>query len=150
MISIRAPLAGSDNDEIVIAAHVVISIRAPLAGSDNLTRKSALSTRDFNPRSPCGERPVRIRLPAYFARISIRAPLAGSDLAIVVRSLGTSNFNPRSPCGERLGVERLCRLVLKFQSALPLRGATLPQLERPADRPISIRAPLAGSDRYIL
>ena len=125
----------------------VISIRAPLAGSD--PRSKAPRTRpawDFNPRSPCGERPKGIQLTAH-----------------------TMDFNPRSPCGERHGRTDgrprvyvisiraplagsdvlnsfLPNCCLKFQSALPLRGATYRNKQNAHDYRISIRAPLAGSD----
>ena len=56
---------------------------------------------DFNPRSPCGERPVRM-----------------SSRLIV------TDFNPRSPCGERPRPAVAQSPVTQFQSALPLRGAT--------------------------
>ena len=55
-----------------------ISIHAPRVGSDLITFSSRIALYDFNPRSPCGERPgvhVQYRASAY--------------------------FNPRSPCGER-------------------------------------------------
>ena len=97
------------------------------------------------------------------ARISIRAPLAGSDLARPPRQFRNPYFNPRSPCGERpVFSSKASLLETIFQSALPLRGATglrasrfqsaLPCGERrsPVELRISIRAPLAGSDRYIL
>ena len=124
-ISIRAPLAGSDQGmPVAIACWMMISIRAPLAGSDRICAidlrafwifqsalplrgatnaasdlaytqaifQSALPLRgatgiagryrfaisDFNPRSPCGERP----------KAGVIMP-------------PSTYFNPRSPCGER-------------------------------------------------
>ena len=82
-------------------------------------------SRNFNPRSPCGERLKRhfMRLGLYHT-ISIHAPRAGSDRCIPIDSRIHSNFNPRSPCGERL------RWHKRFTDA----GV------------ISIHAPRAGSD----
>ena len=102
----------------------VISIHTPLAGSDRQWRKCRPARQDFNPHSPCGERPdgprmvwsdisfqstlplrgVTVRGFEHLvpAEISIHTPLAGSDLAILCQA-------SRSP---------------KFQSTLPLRGAT--------------------------
>ena len=100
-ISIRAPLAGSDlikarsydpkgefqsalplrgatAASVRRAKLLVISIRAPLAGSDFASDGRLSCWGDFNPRSPCGERP----------RLGSTAPLR-------------RYFNPRSPCGER-------------------------------------------------
>ncbi len=57
-ISIHAPRAGSDEgDPTQMAQKYQISIHAPRAGSD-LRRQTVFCVRtDFNPRSPCGERP---------------------------------------------------------------------------------------------
>ena len=60
--------------------------------------------RDFNPRSPCGERHLPRRAGKQTRQISIHAPRAGSDLF----------------CRPRL------HRVIKFQSTLPVRGATSP------------------------
>ena len=97
------------------------------------------SVRNFNPRSPCGERLIRYQPGVVQSEISIHAPRAGSD---------RNHFNPRSPCGERQAatplktvsikisihapragsdgtlVAAILQLVL-FQSTLPVRGATL-------------------------
>ena len=57
---------------------------------------------NFNPRSPCGERP---RLPTGTQtglQISIHALLAESDESEPSTSYRSFDFNPRSPCGERL------------------------------------------------
>ena len=104
-ISIHAPLVGSDtqgfNDGTAI---IYISIHAPLVGSDTISPHKICALRNFNPRSPCGERPawdLRSWLPQQFqstlplwgatlffavisadGKISIHAPLVGSDLFI--------------------------------------------------------------------
>ena len=100
-----------------------ISIHAPLAGSDHILYEFFFIARNFNPRSPCGERrkvpslcfvtlifqstlPLRgatIRGYCYRSgrRISIHAPLAGSDEDDGGPQDPHGHFNPRSPCGER-------------------------------------------------
>ena len=124
VISIRAPLAGSDRYVVLVAANSAISIRAPLAGSDHAHECEACAAKDFNPRSPCGERRAfavrRLREAIYF---NPRSPCGERP---VYRPCNDKqrNFNPRSPCGERH------RIVVN--------------LGRPVV--ISIRAPLAGSD----
>ncbi len=65
-------------------------------------RLPTLPSRNFNPRSPCGERPQM-----YY------------------EALARGDFNPRSPCGERLAIIVTTALVNKFQSTLPVWGATL-------------------------
>ena len=102
-----------------------ISIHAPLAGSD--------------PRCASGSQAIRI---------SIHAPLAGSDSCRAAGRSPARHFNPRSPCGERPTSRRRPPRSPRFQSTLPLRGAT--RLAHPggARAPISIHAPLAGSDAH--
>ena len=79
---------------------------------------------DFNPRSPCGERP-RVR-PAENpgAGISIHALLAESDPQRNRRLPAGDDFNPRSPCGERLSLLVFPPGSTEFQSTLSLRRAT--------------------------
>ena len=101
----------------------------------------------FNPRSPCGERPVHVGHHVTGGGISIHAPRVGSDWPcrgkrcypgyfnprspcgerrkISTSKRGGQNFNPRSPCGERR--QNPCQLPynhLLFQSTLPVWGAT--------------------------
>ena len=124
-ISIHAPRAGSDvRGAICLARSPYISIHAPRAGSDRVSVARLQLGWNFNPRSPCGERPQR---------------------AAHIGDAGY--FNPRSPCGERLGVWKLDPIPGRFQSTLPVRGATwIPFGCRSLRGRISIHAPRAGSD----
>ena len=81
-------------------------------------------TRNFNPRSPHGERPALERIGA-----------------------GRSTyFNPRSPHGERLLEQARESKTTTFQSTLPARGATKRLSINSSRRRISIHAPRTGSD----
>ena len=122
----------------------------------------------FNPRSPRGERRLRYvyvscgwtfqsTLPSRGAtpsmgrrgisnRISIHAPLAGSDNSRLSGVPVCGYFNPRSPRGERRDDDLIDLLELQFQSTLPSRGATDAATGVVIGGPISIHAPLAGSD----
>ena len=101
-ISIHAPRTGSDIQHIAhILAILVISIHAPRTGSDAKRRELATLAKNFNPRSPHGER-----------RKSRSKPC------------DTSHFNPRSPHGERLHPRETFPASRLFQSTLPARGAT--------------------------
>ena len=83
-----------------------------------------MKTRDFNPRSPYGERPGKLELYIYGDVISIHAPLTGSDAVYT----------------------RFSSKLKTFQSTLPLRGATnIPPPDKRREE-ISIHAPLTGSD----
>ena len=78
MISIYAPRVGSDYNYSLSYDQQQISIHAPRVGSDLTCTVESLSAANFNPRSPCGERPRSALTP-----------------------LPPLYFNPRSPCGER-------------------------------------------------
>ena len=100
-----------------------ISIHAPLAGCDDCARPITASQSYFNPRTPCGVRPL------YY------------NITII-----QINFNPRTPCGVRLLINLLVRSISIFQSTHPLRGATLCSARLADQQSISIHAPLAGCD----
>ena len=77
-ISIHAPRTGSDENLLHTVRDYIISIHAPRTGSDIVNKIIGRGIRDFNPRSPHGER---------------RRP--------VLRFHPPRHFNPRSPHGER-------------------------------------------------
>ena len=59
VISIHAPRVGSDRNSISSSRSCKISIHAPRVGSDCSRSVRTRELQNFNPRSPCGERPVR-------------------------------------------------------------------------------------------
>ena len=167
-ISIHTPLAGSDPSQSPASGYDRISIHTPLAGSDPPPARPASRETNFNPHSPCGERPMLFHVGAAQVNISIHTPLAGSDHAGTARKGWALYFNPHSPCGERLAFCFNRPHSSIFQSTLPLRGATsrllrsirVPKYFNPhspcGERRhrtrstthllISIHTPLAGSD----
>ena len=123
----------------------------------------------FNPRSPCGERPVAYLTAKNHIRFQSTLPLRGATVWARIIMHVPNDFNPRSPCGERQDAQPVANFLGKFQSTLPLRGATwrpannlagikifqstLPLRGATLNRwifmtyaSISIHAPLAGSD----
>ena len=123
-ISIHAPRAGSDEKYFAGWVKHVISIHAPRAGSDSTRCQVRRGLHHFNPRSPCGERPIAdgtlptnlqrfqstlpvrgatitTAIPFVLSVISIHAPRAGSDVQALSGIQRFTHFNPRSPCGER-------------------------------------------------
>ena len=113
-VQIRQPVSG-------------ISIHAPRAGSDPPPGARGSRWCNFNPCSPCGERP---------SKTPLTAP--------------RWNFNPCSPCGERPTIFSQAALQFpEFQSMLPVRGATGAAPLQPGRADISIHAPRAGSDQHI-
>ena len=126
VISIHAPRVGSDAGLNHNVPGIGISIHAPRVGSDSWILRVWSTDGDFNPRSPCGERPQGLSSGALRGEISIHAPRVGSDLAVQVSS-------PAS---------------LTFQSTLPVWGATQDFLGVVLWKDISIHAPRVGSDLY--
>ena len=145
-----------------------ISIHAPRVGSDSTNVRAVACSLDFNPRSPCGERPIRkfqrgdkrifqSTLPVWGATeaksqqltdldISIHAPRVGSDKALMEAYPDGQYFNPRSPCGERRRCTPRRKPPPEFQSTLPVWGATLSDSVNILRSMISIHAPRVGSD----
>ena len=102
-ISTHAPLAGRDWNVIRVKPHYDISTHAPLAGRDPLPPQPQNTNRkNFNPRAPCGARPICGM--SYFP---------------------TPGFQPTRPL--RGATEYMSRFVnrVKFQPTRPLRGATV-------------------------
>ena len=107
-----------------------ISIHTPHAGSDRKQQgRTVGGMSNFNPHSPCGERPALENDKQYLEQISIHTPHAGSD------------FYKKS---------RIFRSN-KFQSTLPMRGATFWSLYFFCNSSnISIHTPHAGSDSCVI
>ena len=95
------PLRGATGHCHTLLSGHAISIHTPLAGSDACLSHTLPASANFNPHSPCGERPPPC-----------------------VLSAAVIDFNPHSPCGERPRSSRFGSRAREFQSTLPLRGAT--------------------------
>ena len=101
-ISIHALLAESDTVQIVIV--VVYALFLSTLSLRRATIKpifSKINARNFYPRSPCGERHLRVLDGSKSSIISIHALLAESDNCTSIGRPKRLYFYPRSPCGER-------------------------------------------------
>ena len=124
-ISIHAPLARCDRNQILDNFRLIISIHAPLARCDQYFRRRFLPFPDFNPRTSC-----EVRL------------VDRDGFAYIV------DFNPRTSCEVRLLPPAVAASeTLIFQSTHLLRGATSYRCTITAYINISIHAPLARCDR---
>ncbi len=91
------PMRGATIDWEAVIKCAGISIHAPHAGSDAHEDGPGQSWQDFNPRSPCGERP-KYKKNIYDAIvISIHAPHAGSDLSRDTWRLDTFKISIHAP-----------------------------------------------------
>ena len=101
-----------------------ISIHAPRVGSDWTGLTMRKGRRNFNPRSPCGERHQCSFGFDINQEISIHAPRVGSDGTYPVwhQENKISIHAPRVGSDERRG--RTLWVLSRFQSTLPVWGAT--------------------------
>ena len=118
------PVGGATSTLVGQVERAFISIHAPRGGSDCFPPKWSTCDKNFNPRSPWGERHLAVgtaglnkkisihaprggsdlhydSLTVSFTTISIHAPRGGSDKSVNSRRVQNLNFNPRSPWGER-------------------------------------------------
>ena len=101
-----------------------VSIHALLAECDELYRHLNFLFSRFNPRTPCGVRPIPAwRHPALHS-VSIHALLAECDQWTMATSRRPTSFNPRTPCGVRLRGSICLSVEFQFQSTHSLRSAT--------------------------
>ena len=146
-ISIHALLAESDVRSFLAPFFIKEFLSTlSLRRATDLRFRCSPGSRNFYPRSPCGERRDGDPSVAHIVHISIHALLAESDALGISRRELCRHFYPRSPCGERRKPGNIPALPVAFLSTLSLRRAT--RLYRPA-RPlqgISIHALLAESD----
>ena len=150
-ISIHAPRTGSDENKRKRRTAGKFQSTLPARGATPSTAQWRQASRNFNPRSPHGERRLRGHSFLFARLISIHAPRTGSDPRKIITSYTQRDFNPRSPHGERLliassgwatphfnprsphGERRYTPIMMlcskPFQSTLPARGATHPSLQ---------------------
>ena len=117
-----------------------------LAETSFLWRDTAMRIRErFNPRAPCGARPLHRGAGRCKSDFNPRAP-CGARHDDGQNSRHKVDFNPRAPCGARLPSCAAVIIAPRFQPTRPLRGATGLPARRPCAEPISTHAPLAGRD----
>ena len=126
----------------------------------------------FNPRTPCGVRPLAARrvvstemfqsthslrsatnmfwLIGEAERVSIHALLAECDWSSWRSRTGGTGFNPRTPCGVRQDAFRPLATPEQFQSTHSLRSATGQALLYCPQALVSIHALLAECDAFRL
>ena len=81
------------------------------------------SSRNFNPRSPYGERPYALGTLIREGEISIHAPLTGSDERHAAYRPRSLYFNPRSPYGERPASKGDLYMATTISIHAPLTGS---------------------------
>ena len=118
------PVWGATRGNLCPVGRNGISIHAPRVGSDLPRPHKARQLTDFNPRSPCGERPEAAQEDNRYQRFQSTLPVWGATLSF-------SSW--------------VMALIL-FQSTLPVWGATNNFEVLESAQEISIHAPRVGSD----
>ena len=126
IISIHALLAESDVVSTLKLANAVLFLSTlSLRRATSAPRITPTASRNFYPRSPCGERQTELDRTTskitFLSTLSLRRATASSTVIVILRK----NFYPRSPCGERPIHIRICQYFSKFLSTLSLRRATI-------------------------
>ena len=102
-----------------------ISIHAPRAGCDDSFDVLLTTSRNFNPRTPCG-----VRLLAAWRRrrgslFQSTHPVRGATAAISTQSPRRTRFQSTHPVrGATASMPSLSSSTVRFQSTHPVRGAT--------------------------
>ena len=119
-ISIHALLAESDDARgNVLSSYIIFLSTLSLRRATLKMRLRTVRTKNFYPRSPCGERRQNCRPDRPAGPISIHALLAESDTVGVIKIAVGQHFYPRSPCGERQSWTSACGLQRNFYPRSP-------------------------------
>ena len=125
---------------------ISISIHALLAESDCAPRITPTASRNFYPRSPCGERRYCSWRSTSYRHFYPRSP-CGERLDTSKDIVKTTNFYPRSPCGERRNARPETRPSCAISiHALLAESDLINTYHRIFGEGISIHALLAESD----
>ena len=147
---------------------VLVSIHALLAECDYAPLNPYYCLECFNPRTPCGVRPLATwarpsnlsfqsthslrsatndeGYRVYMFEVSIHALLAECDYHRIGLERSIQRFNPRTPCGVRLPESSVATYSGVFQSTHSLRSATIGPGQGPLYAAVSIHALLAECD----
>ena len=152
-ISIHAPRVGSDRlQQLAMCWPEKFQSTLPVWGATSQLLPRIVCRRDFNPRSPCGERRARPAVRAAVGIISIHAPRGGRDTFFSIRTISLSHFNPRSPWGERqqrctIVAWHLWRKVIDFSGDFHFRGIEDPQ--HPAETAFHAQKSVRTSRKFL-
>ena len=146
-----------------------VSIHALLAECDFFNSISVLYFQCFNPRTPCGVRPIHedgeltgfmfqsthslrsatrpaLSFEAWAKQFQSTHSLRSATSRLLFIRLYKKCFNPRTPCGVRPNLTSYTPAMRGFQSTHSLRSATWSTLKSGASFPVSIHALLAECD----
>ena len=147
IISIHAPRMGSDPPRTLASwPSFSISIHAPRMGSDLRLSTRRRRMRNFNPRSPDGERLLASLRNAGIIAFQSTLPGWGATRSVRCRPSSRTYFNPRSPDGERPNYMSNNSTISIISIHAPRMGSDRGPHKRLTAGLISIHAPRMGSD----
>ena len=125
-VSIHAPRVGRDFSPPFFYVVIVVSIHAPRVGRDRTIKRRHQLHESFNPRAPCGARPVQSSMCGFCCMFQSTRPVRGATC-----------------------VDFVLIHTMSFQSTRPVWGATSFVQNVFTGNWVSIHAPRVGRD-YIL
>ena len=149
IISIHAPRTGSDRRSgRTTTRRRVFQSTLPARGATGRVRQKSPSRKNFNPRSPHGERPICISFPICSAVFQSTLPARGATVVEDAPHCQRYDFNPRSPHGERLLGNADALLDVRISIHAPRTGSDWMVNFVRHNLCISIHAPRTGSDAF--
>ena len=150
LISIHAPRGGSDPFHRQPGdAHCKFQSTLPVGGATLLRGMDGDMARDFNPRSPWGERPAKGERDLFNRRFQSTLPVGGATILGLAAQKQQAQFQSTLPVG---GATPKLRLLLahhlNFNPRSPWGERRKPQQLSLPHAGISIHAPRGGSDWY--
>ena len=119
------PMRGATGDASPDRQSEAISIHAPHAGSDSTPVPSLSIDRNFNPRSPCGERPYcGVQYAEGYMAFQSTLPMRGATTQRRQACCKPVQFQSTLPMRGATVLNPFCWHWPLFQSTLPMRGAT--------------------------
>ena len=145
-ISIHALLAESDSMMQSMGAILILFLSTlSLRRATSAPRSTPAASRNFYPRSPCGERLEEVSGDTWARDFYPRSP-CGERLIRQHSKPDSGNFYPRSPCGERHDATLHCLRVMRISIHALLAESDKKHINCRSDHIISIHALLAESD----
>ena len=95
------PLRGATEIAHKLTDTIKFQPTRPLRGATRPASSGSACRSNFNPRAPCGARPVWIRIEIAIHDFNPRAPCGARRTPRATSLTRTTNFNPRAPCGAR-------------------------------------------------
>ena len=125
-----------------------VSIHAPHAGRDRSSMSRRLRVRCFNPRAPCGARPVNIEARVRGQPFQSTRPMRGATPAHLMYDLNFEFQSTRPMRGATRHLQAKSRGHL-FQSTRPMRGATSGSTPSTATCSFQSTRPMRGATRGV-